>query len=336
MSPARALPAALIAPAARAWLARARPARVLNVFDRALNLIDDSGGVLSVVAHERGMTPFGLALVPATARPFRDVTTLSPVHVHNHELSVGDVRIDLSQAQPWNPQPDWAVVRATIAANPERLEGLAASALSLGHPAQAVRQMEFALGSLPPSATSATTSAASPPPASLLELYASPTPSALPPALHMRVLSGAADLVSGLLDNDEARAVHGAGQLAGAGGGLTPAGDDFAVGVFLAACAGLYGSGGAELCAPIATHMAPRTTSLSAAYLHAAARGECAAPWHALFAALTEPAAEARRRALANAVDALFAVGHTSGADGLAGFLAYNQSIFRRTHENPD
>jgi len=86
----------------------------------------------------------------------------------------------------------------------------------------------------------------------------------------------------------------------------------------------------------VAKAMAPRTTALSAAYLRAAARGECAAPWHDFFAALTEPAAPARRAALAAAVEALFAIGHTSGADGLAGFLAYNQDIFRRTHENPD
>jgi hypothetical protein len=68
--------------------------------------------------------------------------------------------------------------------------------------------------------------------------------------------------------------------------------------------------------------MPPETTALAAAYLHSAARGECAAPWHDLFAAVLQPAPEPRQAALSAAVAALLALGHTSGADGLAGFLA--------------
>ncbi len=362
MTSSRVLSAALVAPAARAWFTRACPARVLNVFDRALNLIDASGEVLSIVAHERGMTPFALALEPGVPSPFEAITAASPVHFHDQQVVIGDVSIEWGHAQPWPPLADWAAVGTALAADAERMEELAALALGADRPAQAGQRMEFApeglrpprpaTGTLdacaadvsslpgfstlnPPSTTSVTDSVANPPPASLLELHSPNTPASLPPALAARVLAGAADLLNGLLGHDEAQATRGARRLAGAGGGLTPAGDDFAVGVFLAVWAGLYGPGRAELCGPIAAQMAPLTTALSAAYLQAAARGECAAPWHALFAALTEPAAT-RPRALAEAVAALLAVGHTSGADGLAGFLAYNQSIFRRTHENPD
>jgi hypothetical protein len=162
--------------------------------------------------------------------------------------------------------------------------------------------------------------------------------------------------------------------IAGLGPGLTPAGDDFLVGVLLAGGAGLGGrvptagssvgvwecgragvdltpqppslkrrgsgsqvGGGSHGLTVALTHVhtpparpysltptlladsaAPLTTHLSAAYLRAAARGECSAPWHALFAAL----GGGRRAATLRAVAGLLAVGHTSGADALAGFLA--------------
>jgi len=106
--------------------------------------------------------------------------------------------------------------------------------------------------------------------------------------------------------------------LAGLGGGLTPAGDDFILGALLAAWAGLYGPSAPALAAGVAKAAAAATTTLSAAYVRAAARGECSAYWHRLFAALLQPQTGEAPAALA----ALLAVGHTSGADALAGFLA--------------
>ena len=51
-----------IAPAARSWLMHTRRACVLHIFDRACNLINDRGKVLSVVAGEIGNGPFNIVV----------------------------------------------------------------------------------------------------------------------------------------------------------------------------------------------------------------------------------------------------------------------------------
>ena len=137
-------------------------------------------------------------------------------------------------------------------------------------------------------------------------------------ALLATARPGAAELVKGLHALDAARASAGARALAGVGGGLTPAGDDFIVGALLAAWAGLYGVGAETLGPGVVDAAAPRTTTLSAAYLRAAAHGECIVHWHTLVQALLH----ADEPGLRAAVQSLVSVGHTSGADALAGFLA--------------
>jgi hypothetical protein len=132
-------------------------------------------------------------------------------------------------------------------------------------------------------------------------------------------------LVAGVARREVSDATAGAQTLAGLGGGLTPAGDDFIVGVLLAAWAGLYAPGAHMLAPSLAEAAAARTTTLSAAYLRAAAQGECIAHWHALFAALVQ----ADGAALPAAVSALVSIGHTSGADALAGFLAVHYELGR-------
>lgn len=107
----------------------------------------------------------------------------------------------------------------------------------------------------------------------------------------------------------------GAARLAGRGGGLTPAGDDFLTGVMLRAW--LAHPDPPVICRIIAEVAAPRTTTLSAAFLRAAARGECNAAWHRFLSALQTGTEDE----LATAVQGVLAYGATSGADTLAGFL---------------
>ncbi|MBC7248933.1 MAG: DUF2877 domain-containing protein [Anaerolineae bacterium] len=114
---------------------------------------------------------------------------------------------------------------------------------------------------------------------------------------------------------DEVQVRAGAARLAGLGGGLTPAGDDFLVGVML--WAWLAHPQPVSVCRAIAEEAAPRTTTLSAAFLRAAARGECGAAWHRLLSALVAGTEDG----LTTAVQDVLAYGATSGADALAGFL---------------
>jgi len=116
-------------------------------------------------------------------------------------------------------------------------------------------------------------------------------------------------------ERDTTRLREAAVRLAGLGIGLTPAGDDFLAGLMLWAWLAHPVPG--PFCQTVAEAAAPRTTTLSAAFLRAAARGECDAAWHRLFAALSADGAAQ----LAPPVSQVVAHGATSGADMLAGFL---------------
>lgn len=95
-------------------------------------------------------------------------------------------------------------------------------------------------------------------------------------------------------------------RLAGRGEGLTPTGDDVLIGI-------MYGlwvwDARADWSPRMADTAAPRTTTLSAAFLRAAAAGEAVWQWHDL--ANGRPGAAGR----------ILAIGHRSGADTWTGFV---------------
>ena len=106
-------------------------------------------------------------------------------------------------------------------------------------------------------------------------------------------------------------------KIAGLGNGLTPAGDDFLMGAMHAAWIIHSPDIATSLTSEITTAAAPLTTSLSAAWLKSAARGEAGILWHEFFDALISGNTED----IQNAMNKILAVGETSGADALAGFL---------------
>jgi hypothetical protein len=116
---------------------------------------------------------------------------------------------------------------------------------------------------------------------------------------------------------DRERAAAAVAELAGLGEGLTPAGDDYLVGALHALWA-VRGEGAREFALEVAGVAAPRTTSLSGAWLEAAARGEAAPAWRHLCEALASGDETAVKRAIEN----VLSMGHTSGAAALAGFTA--------------
>lgn len=115
------------------------------------------------------------------------------------------------------------------------------------------------------------------------------------------------------------------GTLVGAGPGLTPSGDDVLCGVLLALR--LHPRGSADLVADLWRAVEPRltsTTSLSAALLREAADGYAAEPVLRLLERLASFGPADDPAPVAEAVGAVLAIGHTSGADllgGLAGCL---------------
>ncbi len=293
--------AACVTPAALRWIEATESARVLNAFDRACNLVNQDGEIITLIAPGVGMNPFAVRLAAAPA-PFRGITGDTSVRVKSNRLSLNRMQVRVDGAEVWQPRPDWGAVRAAFETDPSRVESLAAMADEIGRDGsllglisyRAVERIQSDLGEFGN-------------------------------ALFDRARRPAAELVHGLHARSEAECLRGARWLAGLGGGLTPAGDDFIVGVLLAAWAGLYGPGAETLGPAIAQAAAPLTTRLSAAYLRAAARGECMERWHELFHAICDGDESLVRLEIGD----LLEVGHTSGADALAGFVA-RETIFAR------
>jgi hypothetical protein len=101
-------------------------------------------------------------------------------------------------------------------------------------------------------------------------------------------------------------------RLAGLGLGLTPAGDDYVLGVMAA----LWLLGERNPLPAMAAACATRTTLLSGAFLRAAAQGQFMEGWHHLAHALDRQDEPGSRRA----VRQIAAFGASSGRDSLAGF----------------
>ncbi|MGI9489468.1 MAG: DUF2877 domain-containing protein [Geminicoccaceae bacterium] len=106
-------------------------------------------------------------------------------------------------------------------------------------------------------------------------------------------------------------------QLLGLGPGLTPSGDDLLAGILIA----WHHLGASEMSNRLGHLLvaasAARTTPISQAHLIAAAKGYGASPLHRLLKALIAD----RRAELAETLDAVAKIGHSSGMDAVAGMV---------------
>jgi Protein of unknown function (DUF2877) len=124
-------------------------------------------------------------------------------------------------------------------------------------------------------------------------------------------------LSSALANADLPSSLTAAKHLAGLGQGLTPAGDDFILGAVYAARIIHPLEMGSVFAQEISNTAVPLTTSLSAAWLKSAGKGEAGILWHEFFDALI--ASDGAR--IQEAMEKILAMGETSGADALAGFI---------------
>jgi len=145
---------------------------------------------------------------------------------------------------------------------------------------------------------------------SRLQAFTGPDPMPLPPEIEVPLQT----LLAGIQASDEAQIQAGTAGLAGRGPGLTPAGDDVLLGVIFALWVWGRGTSRGWMDLMVKTAV-PRTTTLSAAFLQAAAGGEATQPWHDLADGV--PGAMAR----------LLAVGHSSGSDAWAGFARLHRLL---------
>lgn len=275
-------------------------ARVAASFAHVCDLVTSAGEVLALVDPEVGDGPLSIVVAAAAAgeagspglpEALSSLKPGMPARLEGTRIQVGDLEVELEGAATWEPRPDW--------------ESLRRASADLAGPLQ--RLQELALGQSPQE--------------SLLYLMQESVTVASEPARAVRsaARAGAGVLRAGWA-GDVACLREGVAWLAGLGGGLTPAGDDFLCGAMLAAW--LVHPDPAGFCQVAVEIASPRTTALSAALLRAAGRGEFGAAWHSLLAAMLAGEGRPAGGDLAEAVREVLAHGATSGADALAGFVA--------------
>ncbi|HUV89953.1 MAG TPA: DUF2877 domain-containing protein [Anaerolineae bacterium] len=291
-------------------------AHVLAVFEHACDLVTHAGDVVALVTSHAGNGPLNIvvddSVVDSPAGLFAGLEPGEPATLAVECLWVGGLRVDLGRAVVWEPRPDWDTLRA---------------------------RRDVILSSLPFLRDLCLCMA---PAGSLLDLENTPAPpvhGTPAPPVHggaLRAIFSAAQRAAEALregwEGNLERLHEGALGLAGLGSGLTPAGDDFLTGTML--WAWLAHPVPAPFCRALVEAAIPRTTVLSAAFLRAAARGECSASWHGLLEALGEGVGDrvpappvhggariASQHRLFTAVQEIMAHGATSGADSLAGLL---------------
>ncbi len=275
----------------RERLQRRTPAalRILAVFEHACDLLlaTGTGEVIALVTPAIGDGPLNVVVEAEQAQGFPKIEAGAPAWLAEEGICVGNLRVSLREATVWEPRPDWESLRSNRHAIAARLPVLRALCLERA-PA----------GSLAP----------------LLEPLVSSY------SLHEGVGATAHRAARALRagwSGDRTKLRAGAAQLAGLGSGLTPGGDDFLTGAML--WAWLTHPTPTAFCATLVQATAGLTTILSAAFLRAAARGECNAAWHTLLATLAQH--QSSETQLVGAVEGVLAHGATSGADALAGFL---------------
>src|SRR6185436_6759079 len=100
-----------IAPNARDWLANSRHPRILHVFDRACNLINERREILSIVTQQIGNGPFNL-VVEDDVLFSEHLNLQSLISVFPNQLNLGDLIINTGNAKLWSPRPDWETLHA--------------------------------------------------------------------------------------------------------------------------------------------------------------------------------------------------------------------------------
>jgi hypothetical protein len=294
----------------RGWLANSHQPRILHIFDHACNLINERREVLSIVTPQIGNGPFNL-VIPGlrksvdglpdwdeslqSSKVFSNLSVQAPVSNSTTQLILGDLIINTTNAKLWSPCPDWKRLHA----QKEYIVNQLTKLLIIDYQVRGLDTL-FAKTAQGYSTTIS--------PQSLIS-----------------------NLSSALVTANIPYALTITSQLAGLGNGLTPAGDDFILGAVLAVWI-IHQPGVARVLAEeITTAATPLTTSLSAAWLRSAGKGEAGVLWHEFFAALLPLGRVANPRirlfptsalAVQEAMDKILAVGETSGADAMAGFMS--------------
>ncbi len=244
------------------WLENSSKPKILHVFDKVCNLINEKREVLSIVNTEIGNGPFNLVIEDDILFS-RYLGVESSISIIHNQINLADLSINTGNTRFWNSRPDWKRLH-------DKKEKIA----------------------------------------DRLERFPIPAPQ-FPNSL-------ARSFSSALADADRLTTKNIASKLAGLGEGLTPAGDDFMMGALHASWIVHPPEIASALAREIVETAPALTTSLSAAWLRSAGKGEAGILWHNFFNALITDDPQAIEIQIAK----LLSIGHTSGADAFAGFMS--------------
>jgi len=289
------LPAHSISRPIREYLRIPRTGTVLATFRRSC-YVDLEGRIIALVAADLLNGPLNIVLEVPADRAFQAVRVGGVAAATSAGLTIDGptICVSLQTARTWSSAVSpWTRIQ----------EGLLHRNLALARALLLADAPKDSMAHLLPGAT--------PAPASDLDV-----------ALQSTAGRALAALAEGIRRHDRLALTKSGHLLAGLGSGLTPSGDDVLVGALLALAASPPVDA-ATMRATLKDASSGRSTRISEAYLDAAARGEASEPWHHLLAVLPDgtPAA------ITSAVRAVIAVGETSGADMLAGFLLAHDAM---------
>ena len=281
--------------------------RVLANYRRACNLLTSEGEIIALVGPAIGNGPLNIVIEGAGV--LETVKPGWPAVFSDGQLILGDsLIVSLDGAQLWSPEVNWG----RLATQPRRLERNLAVLCSWLSQAENLAN-DFAQGLLN----------------LVLDDEKGPgmredgARSPQNQAFLTMARAAIKGLMQSLQDGDRSGIRENAALLAGLGPGLTPAGDDYLVGLM----AGLRlwpaplensGLSPEEACQIILEATEGRTTLLSRAFLHSAKEGLFGENWHELLAEL----ARGEPIGIQRAARRILSSGATSGADSLAGFLS--------------
>lgn len=267
---------------------------VHSVYRRACNIATDTGGLVTLLAQDVGNLPHGISCVLPVPENFQRLFAPGQeVIMGQAELQIPAARIivDLSGASEWRcPLPS---VSVQSEATQRTLTGL-----------RRILQNHPSTGGFAP-----------------LLVGTEPPSSAFDLALQRRLARALPALQEAANQSDPAAAVQALAQLIGLGPGLTPSGDDFIVGYLAAlhssrACEAGVGLLLTALAAPV-ERLAAGTNLISRQFIRNALEGAFSEALGDLLSAIAHQD-EARVLTFASQV---LAMGHSSGADALAGLL---------------
>ena len=289
------LRARLISAPANRWLASQPRTQILHVFDHSCNLLAANGEILSLIAPEVDPGPFSVVVeLPcghgSSFKQLIDIDDeISFIVAGATGLRVGWLSIGVELAERWDPQ----IERGLLCQRPVKSR---------------LDQMRNLVTLLAPE-----------------ECLAFAFESNNETVFQKRINAAWRELKCGISSRDPERCAAGARLAAGVGIGLTPAGDDFLLGVLIALWLGMTGP--EHYVDKIANTAAAKTSTLSAAWLTAARVGDVSCVWHDLALALKNDNEES----ILAASQRVLAIGHTSGADALSGFIVALDLIGRNT-----